>query len=442
MLNKDLWTHFFLIGCAQLRHLCTEHVATLLAKSLPHDWLEKESVLWYPDVNGCNHPAEDWLELVWGYFRKNFPTVVELRRFEGLPLIPLGMSQVPVTLTRLVQPSKIVVRSLHGNGLDEILTRALKKLGLVIVQEFPHFVSLHPATVNTFVHPPSPQGVLKALVASQSLTNVISLTDEDKRSLRNFFSKVLSLEPQEKQLLCRLPLFETNAKSFVAKESGLCAAPEGSFPVAPCGDLIDVEDDDSKRLAHLLDIRILTPAEFVIEELFPGIKEGAYSGKEIDRLMAFAIERYQVYAGADTRFTQEMKALPFVPTIGGRVRAMDLFDPRNDLTQGIFADEDVFPVGAQYTDPAVLVVLEKLGMKSQDKITAQNLFQSAKKIPDMSSISTARTKSETLLSYLYSNPMKLQENLSGTALVFLLQDIPWIYPLRQKPHGFPGSLLF
>ena len=434
----------FLIGCAQLRHLCTEHVATLLAKSLPHDWLEKESVLWYPDVNGCNHPAEDWLELVWGYFRKNFPTAVELRRFEGLPLIPLGMSQVPVTLTRLVQPSKIVVRSLHGDGLDEILTRALKKLGLVIVQEFPHFVSLHPATVNTFVHPPSPQGVLKALVASQSLkmTNVISLTDEDKRSLRNFFSKVLSLEPQEKQLLCRLPLFETNAKSFVAKESGLCAAPEGSFPVAPCGDLIDVEDDDSKRLAHLLDIRILTPAEFVVEELFPGIKEGAYSGEEIDRFMAFAIERYQVYAGADTRFTQEMKALPFVPTIGGRVRAMDLFDPRNDLTQGIFADEDVFPVGAQYADPAVLVVLEKLGMKSQDKITAQNLFQSAKKIPDMSSISTARTKSETLLSYLYSNPMKLQENLSGTALVFLLQDIPWIYPLRQKPHGFPGSLLF
>ena len=434
----------FLIGCAQLRHLCTEHVATLLAKSLPHDWLEKESVLWYPDVNGCNHPAEDWLELVWGYFRKNFPTAVELRRFEGLPLIPLGMSQVPVTLTRLVQPSKIVVRSLHGDGLDEILTGALKKLGLVIVQEFPHFVSLHPATVNTFVHPPSPQGVLKALVASQSLTmtNVISLTDEDKRSLRNFFSKVISLEPQEKQLLCRLPLFETNAKSFVAKESGLCAAPEGYFPVAPRGDLIDVEDDDSKRLAHLLDIRILTPAEFVIEELFPGIKGGAYSGEEIDSLMAFAIERYQVYAGADTRFAQEMKALPFVPTIGGRVRAMDLFNPRNDLTQGIFADEDVFPVGAQYTDPAVLVVLEKLGMKSQDKITAQNLFQSAKKIPDISSISTARTKSEALLSYLYSNPMKLQENLSGTALVFLLQDIPWIYPLRQKPHGFPGSVLF
>ena len=434
----------FLIGCAQLRHLCTEHVATLLVKSLPHDWLEKESVLWYPDVNGYNHPAEDWLELVWGYFRKNFPTAVELRRFEGLPLIPLGMSQVPVTLTRLVEPSKIVVRSLHGDGLDEILTGALKKLGLVIVQEFPHFVSQHPSTVNTFVHPPSPQGVLKALVASQSLimSNVISLTDEDKRCLRNFFSKVLSLEPQEKQLLCRLPLFETQAKSFVAKESGLCAAPEGLFPVAPRGDLIDVEDDDSKRLAHLLDIRILTPAEFVIGELFPGIKEGAYSGEEIDRLMAFVIERYQVYAGADTRFVQEMKALPFVPTIGGRVRAMDLFDPRNDLTRGIFADEDVFPVGTQYTDPAVLVVLEKLGMKSQDKITAQNLFQSVKKIPDMSSISTARTKSEALLCYLYRNPMKLQENLSGTALAFLLQDIPWIYPLRQKPRGFPGSLLF
>ena len=391
-----------------------------------------------------NHPKTYWLELVWRYLRKNFATTEELCRFQGLPLIPLDMSQVPVLLTRLELPSKIVVRSLHGDCLDEILTNVLKELGLIIMEEYPVFLSSHPAITNTFVHPPSPQGVLKSLMASRSekKSDMYSVTNEGKCFLRKFVSRVPLLEQEEKTLLSRLPLFETQAKSFVSKKSGLCAAPESSFPVASRRDFIDVTQEDSKRLAGLLGIRILTPTDFLFEEAFPNVKRGNYSSEEIGRLMAFVIERYQVFAGSDTRFEEEMKFLPFVSTLGGRFRAMDVFDPRNDLLQGIFAEEDVFPTGAQYTNPGVLVVLDKLGLKNEDKITGQDLYQSAKKVANVVKTSTAEKKSEAIMAYLNRNPMKLQENISGTALGLLLQDIPWVSGLKQRPHGFPRSLHF
>ena len=354
------------------------------------------------------------------------------------------MSQVPVSLTRLKLPSKIVVKGLHADCLNAILTETLKELGLVVMEECPVFLSLHPAIIDKFVHPPSPQGVLQAMIASPSTIkeNIQSAKDEGKRSLRNLVSKVSSLKPEEKQLLCCLSLFETLSKSFVSKEIGVCAAPEGPLPAAPCRDLIDINHDDSKRLAHMLDIRILSPSDFLLEEVFPGVKGGKFSGEEIDRLMAFVMERYQVYAGADYRFEDAMKYLPFVSTNSGRVRAMDLFDPKTDLLRGIFANEDVFPVGEQYTDPTVLVVLQRLGLKSEDKVSARDLYISAKKIAEMSSISTTEKKSEAIMSYLHSNPGKLQENVSGTALGLLLQDIPWVSVLRQKPRGFPGKLHF
>ena len=417
-------------------------MASLLLKSLPPDWSGGETVFWYRGSGSHNHPATDWLELLWSYLRKNFATAKELRRFEGLPLIPLDMSKFPVSLVRLRLPSKIVVKSLHDDSVHETLAQTLKELGVVIIQECPVFLSLHPAVINTCIHPPSSHGVLKALVACSSTipTGIHSVTDEGKRSLRNFVSKVSSLEPQAKQLLCSLPLFETLSRSFVSKTEGLCAAPEGSFPVASRKDLIDVTHDDSKRLAHLLDIRILSPIDFLLEIVFPDVKGGHYCNEEIDRLMAFVMERYQVFTSADARIEEAMKSLPFVSTNSGRARAMDLFDPRKDVLKAILADEDVFPVGAQYTNPAVLVVLEKLGMKSEKEINAQDLYQSAKMISVMSNISAAKQKSETMMSYLHSNPMKLQDTVFGEALALLLKDIPWISAIRQKPHGFPKTL--
>ena len=418
-------------------------MASLLSKSLPPEWSQDEKILWYHGSDSHNHPGFDWLELVWNYLRTKFATNDGLRGFTGLPLIPHDMSQVPISLARLQHPSKIIVKSLYDEFLDETLLQSLKDLGLVIIQECPSYLTLHPAVINAFIYPPSPHGVLKALSACSWVveSNKRSLTDEGKRSLRKFFSKESSLEPQAKQLLRTLPLFETLNKSFVSGEQDLCAArPEGSYPAHPRRDLIDVTDDDSKKLAQLLDIRCLSPIEFFLEVVFPDVRGGNYSNAEIDRIMEFVMERFQVYASEDARFEESLANLPFVPSKNRRARAMDLFDPGIALLKRMLSEEDVFPVGEQYTNPATLVVLKKLGMKSEKQISADDLYRSARKISQMSNLKEAKEKSAAILVYLESNSTKLQQTVSGVTLKQLLRDVQWVSEVKERPFGVPASL--
>ena len=329
------------------------------------------------------------------------------------------------------------------------MCEVLKRLGVAVMEDCPVFLKSHPVILGTFVQPPDVSGVLQAIEVSSSemgdgMHSAILLekvTDDEKRALRKFIAKTRSLNSQEKNILLCLPIFETigNSQDFVSKKQGLLAAPADAdeFPVSPKRNYIDTKDEDSGRMARLLGITILNPTDFLLEGIFPCVQSQAYSDEDIDRLMAFVIKRFDLHVGAH----ETMKELKFVPTDNGRARALDLFDPRSDLLRGIFAGEDVFPIGDQYNDPSLLVVLEKLGMKSDDKITARDLYQSARKINEVSSMHGER-KSQAVMTYLERTPTQLQETVNGTPLGDLLREIPWVCIMRQKPASFPRSLFF
>ena len=435
----------FRTGCTQLRHFTKDDVARLLPSSLPPGWLEGQHILWNPGVGG--HPSNDWLGNLWAYLGKNFPSVDELCRLEGLPLLPLDMSEAPITLVRLKQLSDVVVRSLHGDSLDDAIVGTLKALGVTVMQGYPRFLGLHPSVSKTFVHPPSVQGVLKALAAFLTLkpTAVQTTTDDGKRCFRRFVAKASSLSPDEKKVLNCIPLFETMSGAFVSKSDGLCAAPDEAFPVKTLRDLIDIRENDTKRLASLLDIQVLTRSEVLLEVIFPDVIGQRYSTKEIDRLMGFVMDRYHVYAAEDGRFQNQLKDLPFVSTKNDRVRPKEVFDPRKDFLKRIFVEEDVFPVG-KYVQPTALVILEYLGMKGEEDITGHNVYESAKAVNKIFDFSAAEMKSSAIMSFLTSNPAKFEEIVSGTSglgeLGKYLKGIPWVSVIRRKPDDFPESLPF
>ena len=385
--------------------------------------------MWNPGVGG--HPSNDWLGNLWAYLGKNFPSVDELCRLEGLPLLPLDMSEAPITLVRLKQLSDVVVRSLHGDSLDDAIVGTLKDLGVTVMQGYPRFLGLHPSVSKTFVHPPSVQGVLKALEAFLTLkpTAVQTTTDDGKRCFRRFVAKASSLSPDEKKVLNCIPLFETMSGAFVSKSDGLCAAPDEAFPVKTLRDLIDIRENDTKRLASLLDIQVLTRSEVLLEVIFPDVIGQRYSTEEIDRLMGFVMDRYHVYAAEDGRFQNQLKDLPFVSTKNDRVRPKEVFDPRKDFLKRIFVEEDVFPVG-KYVQPTALVILEYLGMKGEEDITGHNVYESAKAVNNIFDFSAAEMKSSAIMSFLTSNPAKLEEIVSGTSglgeLGKSLKGIPWV----------------
>jgi len=360
------------------------------------------------------------------------------------------MSQTPIILTRLYHPSRVVVKSYNGDGLDDTLTDVVTKLGLIVLTDFPTFVRHHPAVLGSFANLPSAHGVLKAMVVSASrmshptFSEIVqgNVTNEEKQVLRSFLANVLPgyVGREEYNLLCSLPVFETLFGRFVSKKDGLCAAPLESFSITPLADLIDISKDDSKALALLLKVRILKPTEFLCETIFPDIQKGKYSEEQIDKLMPFVLKRFAHDIRSDANFKANVQMLAFLPKQRERVRASEVFDPRHRTLQKLFAYENVFPVGELYNDPSVLIMLEELGMKSERHITATDLYQSAKQVSVLPPLQTVTQKSKALLNYLSNNPQKLQTSVNGRHLGALLKNICWVSRLQQTISNFPSSL--
>ena len=365
-------------------------------------------------------------------------------------MIPLSMPKTPVTLTRLCHPSTVVAKSLGGDVIDDALTDVLTKLGLVVLRDCPTFISHHPAVLGTFIHRPTVQGILKAMVISASKLAEGTFSDivrsrvstKGKQILRCFLATVRPLQvgKEEYKLLCSLPILETLFERFVSKNEGLSAAPVENFPIPPLRDLVDIYREDSRSLADFLKVRILKPTELLCEMIFPDVQQGKYADEQIDKLMPYVLKHYAYDIRSVAHFKRNIQDLPFVQTQRKRVRASDVFDPRNDKLMKIFARENVFPVGEVYNDPAVLVMLEELGMKNESSITAKDLFQSANQVSMIPHLPIVRQKSNTILHHLSIHPLKLKEAINGQQLGSLLMKIQWVPRLRQKPSNFPPSL--
>ena len=440
---------FIIAGHTQLRPLSTGDVPSLLWHSLPLSWKDGGSVSWYPDDMNHNHPPRSWLQLVWQYLGNHFTTAEDLQRLEGLPLIPLRMSHTPISLTPLWYRSRIVIKAFNYDCIDDAVSNVLTKIGLIVMLHCPAFIRHHPAVLGPYINPPTIQGILRAMVVCVSNTGtgtfvekVREVSTKEKQTLRSFLSDVRTghIGMGEYKLLGSLPLFETHLKSFVSKKDDLCAAYPDSLPIQPLQDFIDVSKEDSKTLARFLKVRILTPTELLCEMIFPDMHQGRYSKEQVDRLMPYVLRHFGPTIQTDANFRRNIQVLPFLPKQTVRVRASSVFDPRNETLQKLFAHEDVFPVGKLYNDPAVLLVLEELGMKKGNGITAKDIFQSAKEVSVLPFLQSVRQKSKAILQYLSNHPRKLQESVNGQELGVLLRDLRWVSRLRHRTENFPPSL--
>lgn len=252
------------VGCTQLQRFCKDHIPALLRETLPSKWVNSDVVEWYPDDENYNHPTENWLKSVWDYLREYFER--DLHKLTNLPLIPLDLSQRPIKLTKMATPSKVVTSKLSESEdlLDSSLCDVLKALGVMVMNESPHFLKSHPG-IEKFVHPPSVKGVLQAMLSSSSVMGIgmhsailSKVQDDGRRSLRKLIAKVSSLSSKEKEYLSCLPVFETLSQEFVSKKQVLSAAPREPLPVTPRDDFIDVKEDDSVAVVRLLGVRIPT----------------------------------------------------------------------------------------------------------------------------------------------------------------------------------------
>ena len=447
--RSQSYTFNFLSGFTQLRILRKDDVKSLLPQALPFEWRKGNTVLWYPEDRNHKHPPIEWITVVWRYLQFFFADAGDVLSLGKLPLIPLSMSKTPVTLARLCEPSRIVVKHFYGHCLDDDVSDILVKLGVLIMTDYPSFIGHHPAVLGRFVYPPFVDGVLKAMVVSSimmtngKLSDIVrsELSTREKQLLRSFLVSVgdTHLGPVEYDFLRSLPIFETLAKKFVSAKDGLCAAPPEPLPITLRRDLVDVSQNDSMAFAYLQGVKILTPVELLCQVVFPDIKRRCYSEKQIDKLMEHVLDRYPSTIRKNAFFKMNLQDLAFVSRQKGRARPCELFDPRNAIVKTLFVHEDVFP-SSTYGSPSVLVVLEELGMKGEDDVTVTDLYQSAKMISKFPNLSSLKEKSEIILRFLHEDPQKMLELVSGEPLGILLRTIPWVSRQEQRPYGYPPSL--
>ena len=439
----------FLSGSTQLRILHKYDVKALLPQALPFEWSKGNTVSWYPENQNYKHPPKEWIGRVWRYLQINFANAGDVLSLGELPLIPLSMSKTPVTLARLCEPSRVVVKQIYGHYLDNGVSDILIKLGVLIMTDYPSFIGNHPAVLGRFVYPPSVEGVLKAMVVSSTmmtsgkLPEIVRtvLSTREKQLLRSFLVDIKGTQVGQAEygVLCCLPVFETLAKKFVSAKDGLCAAPPEPLPITIRRDLVDVSQQDSMAFALLLGVKILTPVELLCQVVFPDIKRGCYSEEQIDKLMEHVLDRYVSAIRKNAHFKRNLQDLAFVSRQKGRARPCELFDPRNAIVKTLFVHEDVFP-SHTYSSPSVLVVLEELGMKGGNEITANDLYHSAQMISKLPNIPSLKEKSKGILQFLNEDPQKMLDLVSGQPLGMLLITIPWVSRQEQRPYDYPSSL--
>ena len=106
------------------------------------------------------------------------------------------------------------------------------------------------------------------------------------------------------------------------------------------------------------------------------------------------------------------------------------------------SEDEKFPYGTARTflDSVRLAKLEQLGMKAEQGITADDIYDSVNNIRRMVKSSKAKQKSRNIMTFLDNNPMYLQQDVWGEPLALLLRDMPWISVIEEMPYGLPRSL--
>ena len=439
----------FFSGQLQLKFLDETDVIALLPTCLPDDWQFAQQVIWYPGNSAKHHPPKEWLNLVWRYLVDHFD---ELDVVEGLPLIPVDMSEDEVTLARLCCPSSLILQKYPHGTLDGTVAGVLENLGMTVINKLPNWVRSHPS-IHYYVCTASVHSVLQAMETQFSTVyeeleeRLQRQSDESKRALRSFIARVSGKVSKEiKELIQHLPLFETRGcgaskpSRFVTAREICTAAPPMHLPVEVLHELIDVRQEDSLKLARLAGVRVLTFTDLLKLMVFEDVRKGRYPEEDVDRLMKHVFDHYSEYRHeiADT-----MRCLPFVPKSDGeRVKPSDLFDGTVRSLRDIFVGEDVFPCGQTYTCPVALDILRELGLKKEDHVTAYDFLQSVRHVEKMYQVEKARSKARALLVHLNDNPSLMGKPVYCARLGEIITRHPWIPTTTRRPPSYPQSLPF
>jgi len=401
-----------------------------------------------------------WIELLWQYLNNHFNTTLSL--LEGLHVVPLDSD-----CTRMLRLDKrlAVISRMNASGstLPKDLATICDELGIYVIDDLLPELYKHPQFVNSYAFQPTAEGLLQVmsrLPRGHVAKGLLQCTDKVRLCLRNFLAKDInqsSLSESDKQLLQILPIFTTVDGSgrekarLVALTEVNTAAPssrEGKMPVPSPVVLLNLDDENSRRLAEICNVKQKSLAIIVAEVYFHGLKNGWYSTDEMMTFMKYFCENLKRFQQNYYNIENCGKEIRFVQKADGTcVRPCDVFDNGEKVLAQLFSTQTAFPTG-EFAKPKYREALKAMGLKNSLSVTATEMHNIAVTLSsDNLSAGEKKTVADAFCQLLNRRSELFVQSLGGLPSVTLrdkLIDLPCIPIMckRVDSRSYPQSLPF
>jgi sacsin len=443
----------------QLTYLSPEVVCALLPEVLSR-WHTSEEVTLNEDAKkaGLNY---EWLTSLWKYLQTNFRN--SLNRFENMHILPFTESR----LIRLSRTMAIMAKADPLGSccvLSEQMLSVCNKLGISIIHELEPEVRKHPNVWNTYVLPPSVDGFLTALTRLQSsfgrqqvVEKFAQINGTSRQSMRQFLTserQTITTSGSDKlDLLRHLPIFLTvdgsgrRKSRFVSvNEVAVAKSRDVQIPVACPRELLDLDDECSRKLATALGTKSMSTAEIISTVYLPSVL-AVDCDDDVRALMLFVCENLRDFERTAycQQIVEQSRKVAFLSSQTVKcLRPCDLFNSHDDLLARLFCADPQFPTG-KFANGKYQQALIVLGLKSYDSVTPTDIIAVAQKLSSDSVNSENKLKSaEALIELLNRRSKVLHEKLQGqgNSLLKLLFQMRWVTVSNERPQNYPASLRY
>lgn len=347
-------------------NLTAHHVAECTKKYLPLDWKESMSEVVEWNIDG-HHPPRNWLQHFWEFLNTHFK---ELSGFTGIPLIPVSplSNCQPVLLAKLQSSTTLIFQKRKQVSLPEEISQVITRAGGTVVKGNEW---LKHEDLDSYVLNPSPKSCLSLLMNLDFQTLVNHLENASLSShkcLKDYLSQVNSISHLEKNLLERLPVFQTmegscveaQSKQAILLMSGLKIPTEFPFPKS----VVQCATEADRSLLRLLSVQLLDTAD-AADLLVECIKKKSFRKEDDKKIMAWILKHGQILFSQSPNLKHKCKDLSFIEVKGELKKASCFFDPTVQTFTVIF-ESNYFPP-PYYTQTApMLKSLTDLGMISKE----------------------------------------------------------------------------
>ncbi|KAM7407589.1 hypothetical protein PAMA_003352 [Pampus argenteus] len=406
---------------------------------LPEDWEPTRTGLVTWDINNRQHPPLDWLQEFWKFLNNHFN---ELSGFIGMPLIPvspLSVSQ-PVLLARVQQKTTLIFLEGKQVSLPKQIAELVNEIEGTVVRGNEW---LKHEDLDSYVLCPSPRSVTKILMNLDSQHVIRKLNTASHRAreeLKDYLSRLDSLSSSEKDLLSRVPLFQTmkglyvsaQSKQAVLLGSGLTIPKELPMPDS----VVQCATEADRRLLQLLKVNLLDTIH-AANLLIDCVEKQACSKEDSEKIMTWILRHGNIIFSQNQTLKCRCKNLRFIEMNGELKKPSSFFDPRIQAFKVIF-ESDLFPPPLYTQTPQMIESLIELGLlKKEVDVSPEHLLHAATQIDKLhvDSQTKALKRAEVLLKVMDANNLLSKFSHEQLNHLKMLKWVPCVKPgndNRQK----------